>query len=107
MLCCVTVEFLLKLKRGWLCQPSVVEQTMIKKRFIAGAICPSCGEMDSIQMYMDSDGHQIKECVECEFSETLSSEPGLKGDLPETRIPREEKVLEDSMEIVRIIPLPK
>ena len=77
---------------------------MIKKRFIAGAICPSCGEMDSIRMYMDSGGLQRKECVECDYSETLSSEPNLEGNLPGARIPREEKVLEHNKDIVRIIP---
>ena len=76
---------------------------MIKKRFIAGAVCPSCGEMDTIRMYSDAAGHQTKECVECEYSETLLSKPGLEGNLPETRISREEKALEDSVDIVRII----
>ena len=76
---------------------------MKNKRFIAGAVCPSCGEMDTIRMHSDSDKIQIKECVECEYFETLSSEPNLEGRLPEARIPREEKVLEDNTDIVRII----
>lgn len=76
---------------------------MIKKRFIAGAVCPSCGETDTIQMFTDMDGTQKKHCVDCEYSETLTSEPGLEGELPEARIAREEKVLGDSVEIVRIV----
>lgn len=76
---------------------------MIKKRFIAGAVCPSCGEMDTIQMYSDASGTQIKQCVECEYSERLHSEPKLEGELPDARISREEKVLEDNVEIVRIV----
>lgn len=77
---------------------------MAKKRFIAGAICPSCGQMDVIQMCTDKQGYKIKECVECGYSETISSEPDLKGNLPKTRILREEKVLEADTDIVRIIP---
>ena len=76
---------------------------MIKKRFIAGAICSSCGEIDTIQMFTNEDGSQTKQCVECNYSEALSAEPNLEGRLPEARIPREEKVLEDNTDIVRII----
>lgn len=76
---------------------------MIKKRFIAGAVCPSCGEMDTIQVFTDATCTKKKQCVECEYSETLPSEPKLEGELPEARISREEKVLEDSVEIVRIV----
>lgn len=76
---------------------------LMKKRFIAGAICPSCGEMDSIHVSVNASGVQVKECVECRFSETLNSEPKLEGDLPEARISREEKVQEESTDILRII----
>ena len=75
----------------------------MKKRFIAGAVCPSCGEMDSIQLSMNTEGVQVKECVECLFSETLNPEPKLEEDLPEGRISREEMVLEENVDIVRII----
>ena len=77
---------------------------MTKKQFIAGAVCPSCGEMDVIRVFVDNHGHKIRECVECDYSETFSSDPELKGGLPKTRILREEKVLEADTDIVRIIP---
>lgn len=84
-------------------QLSLSEPDMIKKRFIAGAVCPSCGELDSIQMFTDENGTQTKQCVECEYSEMLSSEPRLEGELPDARISREEKVLEENVDIVRIV----
>ena len=28
-------------------------QKMIQKRFVAGVVCPKCGEMDKIRMYRD------------------------------------------------------
>ncbi|GAA3568252.1 MAG: YheV family putative metal-binding protein [Pseudomonadales bacterium] len=36
------------------------------KRFIAGAVCPRCAEMDKIVMYSNDDG-QFRECVACGY----------------------------------------
>ena len=41
-----------------------------KKRFIAGAVCPACSEMDKIQMW-DEDGVPHRECVACGYADTL------------------------------------
>lgn len=76
---------------------------MGKKRFIAGAVCPSCKQMDTLQIFTSDAGELIKECIECDFTGKMISEPGLKGELPEARISREELVLEDNVDIVRII----
>ncbi len=38
------------------------------KRFIAGAVCPKCAEMDKIVAYKE-DGKQYRECVACGFKE--------------------------------------
>ena len=40
----------------------------ITKRFIAGAVCPRCGEMDRLVTYTSAEG-TFKECVACDFSE--------------------------------------
>ncbi|MCB1678138.1 MAG: YheV family putative metal-binding protein [Halioglobus sp.] len=37
-----------------------------RRRFIAGAVCPRCGEMDRIVVDLDTDR---RECVACSFSE--------------------------------------
>lgn len=42
------------------------------KRFIAGAVCPRCAEMDKITMYTDDAGEQIRECVVCGFTDGVS-----------------------------------
>jgi len=42
------------------------------KRFIAGAVCPRCAEMDKITMYTDDAGEQIRECIACGFTDGLS-----------------------------------
>ncbi len=38
------------------------------KRFIAGAVCPRCAEMDKIMMFTTDEG-QFRECVACGFSD--------------------------------------
>ncbi|WP_070884961.1 YheV family putative metal-binding protein [Pseudomonas sp. D1-3] len=40
------------------------------KRFIAGAVCPACSEMDSIKMW-NVDGVPHRECVQCGYADTL------------------------------------
>lgn len=42
------------------------------KRFIAGAVCPRCAEMDKIMMFTDDEGEQIRECVACGFTDAMS-----------------------------------
>lgn len=40
------------------------------KRFIAGAVCPRCGEMDRL-MTFEHEGKTMRECVSCDFSEAM------------------------------------
>lgn len=48
------------------------------KRFIAGAVCPRCAEMDKIMMYTTEDG-QFRECVACGFTDNQSDTPAQTG----------------------------
>ncbi|WP_444910901.1 YheV family putative zinc ribbon protein [Microbulbifer sp. TRSA005] len=41
-----------------------------KKRFIAGAVCPRCSEMDRIVNYQE-DGKNFRECVSCGFKDEI------------------------------------
>ncbi len=41
--------------------------TSRKKQFIAGAVCPSCSDMDSLVLYADD---QSVECVSCDYTQT-------------------------------------
>ena len=45
------------------------------KRFIAGAVCPRCAEMDKIMMFTDDNDEQIRECVACGFTDAMSDQP--------------------------------
>lgn len=44
------------------------------KRFVAGAVCPKCAEMDKTVLYRISDTEQKRECVRCGFTELISDE---------------------------------
>ena len=46
----------------------------VKKRFIAGAVCPRCGEMDKLVTYKQ-DGEQWRECVGCGFADKIRFTP--------------------------------
>ncbi|GAB2892073.1 YheV family putative zinc ribbon protein [Microbulbifer echini] len=41
-----------------------------KKRFIAGAVCPRCSEMDRIVNYQE-EGKNYRECVSCGFKDEI------------------------------------
>ncbi|MDD7806069.1 MAG: YheV family putative zinc ribbon protein [Endozoicomonas sp. (ex Botrylloides leachii)] len=75
---------------------------MSVKRFIAGAVCPSCGAMDTIRTFIHA-GQEHRECVECHYVDAMSFEPTLQGALPEARIAREERVTAKGVELVRIL----
>ncbi len=42
-----------------------------QRRFIAGAVCPRCAEMDKTVMYDDADGQRVRECVRCGYKAAL------------------------------------
>lgn len=42
----------------------------ITKRFIAGAVCPRCAQMDKLVMYKQ-DGKDFRECVSCDFKDEM------------------------------------
>ncbi len=42
----------------------------VKKRFIAGAVCPRCSEMDKLVTYKEDD-KEFRECVSCGFHDEM------------------------------------
>lgn len=56
------------------------------KRFIAGAVCPRCAEMDKITMYTDHAGEQIRECIACGFTDGISDTEAPVNPELETRV---------------------
>ena len=56
-----------------------------RRRFIAGAVCPRCAEMDKIVVDLDTDQ---RECVACGFSEARPESPPLEETELPTRVSR-------------------
>lgn len=72
------------------------------KRFIAGAVCPSCGAKDSLRMeYLNDGTEMVRDCVDCGFTDTLSAEAS-SATLPGTRV--EAAPRDDDRQVIRIMP---
>lgn len=69
-----------------------------KRRFIAGAVCPRCGAMDTLVVDRDSDR---RECVACEFSEARPREEPREE--PHTRVNRPARREDAPAEAVRLV----
>ena len=77
----------------------------VKKRFIAGAVCPRCGEMDKLLSYTNDEG-VYKECVACDFVEKQAVQVELNElDTRVNNMPGTEE--EEAVQIVQMIDLPK
>jgi len=64
----------------------------MKKRFIAGAVCPECQKMDKMAVYIRENGEEIAECVACGYQSLRPKEADVEN-APKT----------DSMGVVKII----
>ncbi|WP_237068111.1 YheV family putative zinc ribbon protein [Microbulbifer guangxiensis] len=75
------------------------EKKPVKKRFIAGAVCPRCGEMDTIVNYRFDDKN-YRECVSCGFKDEIRIQSG-PAELP-TRVNerRREEAIEAPVKIL-------
>ncbi len=40
------------------------------KRFVAGAVCPRCNEMDRLRTFRDEQ-HEYRECVDCGYEDRM------------------------------------
>lgn len=77
-----------------------------QKRFIAGAVCPKCAEMDKTVLYRVSELEQVRECVRCGFKESIRDD--VPAEEVKTRVnqPRPgEKALphEDEVQVVQLL----
>jgi len=72
----------------------------MSKRFIAGAVCPRCGEMDRLVSY-EQDGQSIRECVSCDFSEWLVA--NVAPNEIETRVNQMPSEESDDVSAVKIL----
>ncbi|MFT4767116.1 MAG: putative metal-binding protein (TIGR02443 family) [Glaciecola sp.] len=70
-----------------------------RRRFIAGAVCPRCAEMDKIVVDLDSDQ---RECVACGFNEGRPAAPAPEE--VKTRVSRASaRRVETPVQVVRLL----
>lgn len=78
----------------------------LKKRFIAGAVCPRCSEMDKLTMYIDETGLQVRECVSCGFNDSMDNNEQpeeLPTRVNQPRVGEQPLAHEDEVSIVQLI----
>ena len=57
--------------------------TRPKRRFVAGAVCSECGEIDRITLKQAGENEWVKECVSCGHAESTEQLPAYS--LPRSR----------------------
>lgn len=72
----------------------------IKRRFIAGAVCPKCASMDAIVTY-EMDGDQYRECVECDFQEKQHFKQQVRE--LDTRVNRTKEEIAAETQVVKLL----
>jgi len=77
-----------------------------KRRFIAGAVCPKCGTMDSIVVVSNIEPG-YRECVSCDFKETANFS-NKKQELP-TRVNKvnQQDLERSTVQVIKILPTGK
>ncbi|RDE18884.1 hypothetical protein DV711_14805 [Motiliproteus coralliicola] len=78
------------------------------KRFVAGAVCPRCGEMDKLRTWRD-EVQEHRECIQCGYTDAMRLD-GLSGpEEMETRVnqPRTaEPQLNSDEQVINFVPMP-
>ena len=75
------------------------------KRFIAGAVCPRCGDMDSIVMFKEAE-LDVRECVSCDYTDKMDFEAQekLTSEL-DTRVNQvDDAVREENVQVIKFMP---
>lgn len=73
-----------------------------KKRFIAGAKCPRCSEMDKIMAY-HKDGKDFRECVACGFSDEMRFTPQVRE--VDTRVNLSDEKVKAETQVIQFPPV--
>lgn len=73
-----------------------------KRRFVAGAVCPKCAEMDKLLVY-NEEGKDYRECVSCGYKEEMHF-PAVAQEL-ETRVNISAEEKQQQVQVIKILPL--
>jgi len=73
-----------------------------QKRFIAGAVCPKCSEMDKLVMYKNEEGKETRECVACGYIDVMKDEAETPSELATRVTPVGKAVRDDGEQAIKI-----
>jgi uncharacterized protein len=71
----------------------------VKKRFIAGAVCPRCSEMDKLVMYKENE-KDYRECVSCGFHDEMRFQQNQREIETRVNVTQEQKKVETQVLIL-------
>lgn len=76
----------------------------MKKRFVAGVVCPKCAQLDVIRAWDSEDGAYLeRECIECSFTDRISTGVNTPKEL-QTRVSAEDKrKAAEAVQFIKII----
>ena len=77
-----------------------------QKRFIAGAVCPKCAEMDKLVMYKNEAGQETRECVACGYRDVMQEASNQPQELTTRVTPTGKAVRDDGEQAIRIFEAP-
>ncbi len=70
-----------------------------KRRFVAGAVCPRCSEMDKLVVYSE-DGKDYRECVACGYKDEMRFKPVARELETRVNLTEEDK---NAVQVVNIL----
>jgi len=75
-----------------------------KRRFIAGAVCPKCSEMDKIVAY-SKEGSDYRECVSCGYVDKMAFQNNQQE--LDTRVNQIEEKVKEETQVLQFEPMKK
>ena len=71
-----------------------------QKRFIAGAVCPRCGEQDKLVTFTEGE-KTFRECIACDFSDEMQFQSAARE--LDTRVNRSEEEIQAETRPVKLM----
>lgn len=76
------------------------------KRFVAGAVCPRCGEQDKLRLWRD-EVKEYRECVQCDYLDAMRLDGRNDPEELETRVNQPAPAaLAQGEQVLTFMPLP-
>lgn len=76
------------------------------KRFVAGAVCPKCGEMDRLRLWRD-EIHENRECISCDYTDIMRLDGASEPAEIATRVNQEKEdpnlQTVDGVEVIKLV----